>query len=233
MSVSHGTGRANRSSSGVVNVALTTQPDPWRLLALSYAPGRRRAGLEALFALDAALGQVLRTTREPLVGQMRLAWWREALAALDTAPPPGEPVLQQLAAHVLPAGVTGASLAGLADGWEVLLGELSDDALDRYAQGRGGWLFERAALVLGADDVTTSAGEGWALADLAANLSDVALADRARDLAHARLDAASKAHWSRPGRALGALAIIARRGLDGPLPAWFVFRLARFRLTGR
>ena len=58
-----------------------------RALALSYADGRHRAALESLLALDDALAQVLRTTTTPAVGQLRLAWWREALAALDHAPP--------------------------------------------------------------------------------------------------------------------------------------------------
>ena len=42
--------------------------DAERSLALSYAPAAARAGLEALFALDATLGAILKTTREPVVG---------------------------------------------------------------------------------------------------------------------------------------------------------------------
>ncbi len=208
--------------------------DPWRDLAFSYAPKEARAGLEALFGLDAALGRVLRTTREPMVGQMRLVWWRDALEALDTAPAPGEPVLQALEEHVLPTGVTGASLAGLTEGWEALLGELDEAALDGHAGQRGGLLFDRAGALLGAEDPQlTVAGRGWAIADLAANLGDAALANAASGKARALLDTASGQRWSRRGRPLGALALIARRALDGaPGPA-MVLRLARFRLTGR
>ena len=68
-----------------------------RALALSYAAETVRPGVAALFSLDDTLGQILRTTREPLVGQMRLTWWHEALRALDGAPPPAQPVLQALA----------------------------------------------------------------------------------------------------------------------------------------
>ena len=43
-------------------------------LAMTYAPATKRPALEALFALDDTLAGILRTTREPLVGQMRLTW---------------------------------------------------------------------------------------------------------------------------------------------------------------
>src|SRR5689334_18098035 len=96
--------------------------DPDRKLALAYVPAAARPAVEALWRLDAALAGILATGTQPLISQMRLAWWREALEALDRAPPPAEPVLQALAAHVLPA-VTGAELAALEEGWLVLLSE--------------------------------------------------------------------------------------------------------------
>jgi phytoene synthase len=63
-----------------------------RALAIGYAPADRRAGLATLFALDARLGDILRTTREPMVGQMRLTWWHAALSGLGQDPPRAEPV---------------------------------------------------------------------------------------------------------------------------------------------
>ena len=166
---------------------------------------------------------------------MRLAWWREALQRLDTAPAPGEPVLRELAAAVLPLGVTGTALSDMVDGWEPLLGNLAVPAIGDHARLRGRVLFETAARLLAAapGDPIAAAGEGWALADLADNLSDAALASAARDQAAAALGPVAGTRWSRNGRALGALALVARARLDGPLPATFVLRLARFRLTGR
>ena len=218
----------------MVNVTVTAIDDPERALALSYAPRDRRDAVAALFALDAALGQVLRTTREPMVGQMRLAWWREALARLDSAPPPGEPVLQTLARDVLPLGPTGHALATIVDGWEALLGALDERAAVDHGRSRGGTLFEQAGVVLGAaGDPLAEAGQGWALADLAAHLSDDALAARARAMAAPLLTDATVYRWSRNGRALGALAHIARMNLVGPATPWRIVRLAWHRLTGR
>jgi phytoene synthase len=209
--------------------------DLWLDLALSYAPGRSRGVLDALFALDAALGNVLRTTREPLVGQMRLAWWREALQGLDASDAPAEPVLQSLTGVVLPLGITGRALSEMVEAWEPMLGDIRTQSIDDHARLRGRALFTMDGMAIDAapEDPVGDAGEGWALADLAANLSDAALASQARERAATILTHARRSRWSRNGRALGALALIADRRLGGPIPPTFVLRLARFRLTGR
>lgn len=219
----------------MVNVTVTANVDAERALAFSYAPTAGRAGLAALFALDDALGQVLRTTREPMVGQLRLAWWRESLVRLDSAPAPAEPVLRALADDALPRGVTGAALAVMIDGWEPLLGTIDDGAIADHAERRGGVLFAQAGLVLGASaaDPLEEAGRGWALADLAGHHSDAALASRVREAAAPLLLRATKARWDRNGRALGALTHVARMDLTGSPTPWCVGRLAWHRLTGR
>lgn len=218
-------------------------PDnPERNLALLYA-GRGREALAALLALDDALALLLRSTREPALGQMRLAWWRESLERLDSAPPPAEPVLQGLASHVLPRGVSGASLVPVVHGWEVLVEEdqLSADAIHRFAEGRGS-LFVSAGVALGAavTDPLVEAGRGWALTDLALNLKDPGEAQEARAQAELLLAAAARTRWSRHARAIGALAHLARLDLalaHDATPATGsparVGRLLWHRLTGR
>lgn len=213
--------------------------DPERDLALSYAPIAGRAGLAALLALDDALAQLLRTTTEPALGQMRLAWWREALEKLDHAPAPAEPVLRAIETQVLPKGVRGASLVPIVHGWEVLIEEevLDGDAIRRFGEGRG-HLFVAAGTLLGAEgDPLPDAGQGWALADLARNLDAERERAIARDLAVPLLASATGARWSRPGRALGALAHLARMDLaeapKAPGAPGRVGRLLWHRLTGR
>ena len=216
--------------------------DPELALAITYARPHARAALGALFALDATLAGVLRTTTEPMLGQMRLTWWRDALVRLDAAPPPVEPVLEALAATVLPMGVEGAALAKMAAGWEELLEpELEDAGLLRYARERGGALFALAGRLVGADrPVLAPAGEGWALADLTLHTGDEALADRARGLARVRLDGAAEADWPVTARTLGALVHLARRDVTlrpGERPAKGaprrVGRMLWHRLSGR
>ena len=215
-----------------------TRLDPDRLLALSYADAATRPALDALFALDERLGTILRTTREPMVGQMRLTWWYEALGRLDTSPAPAEPVLGALQALVLPKGVSGAMLATLTDGWDVLLEPTLDaPAIERFARDRGRRMFDLAAIVLDVvDERIGSAGEGWALADLAQGLADPA--ERAVAAARARgaLDTALQGRWPVKARALGAIALSARFDIADPSPSpgspRRVARLAWHRLTG-
>ncbi|WP_375403263.1 squalene/phytoene synthase family protein [uncultured Sphingomonas sp.] len=215
---------------------VTERLSPDRALAVAYAPAAARPGLLALLALDDALGAVLRRAREPMLARMRYAWWFEALEGLDTAPPPAEPVLRAVAAAVLPCGVTGAALAGMIDGWEAIgdEGPIDDAMLTTFAEARGGTLFDAMARVCGAADAQTrTAGEGWALVDLATAMSDPAVAARARAMAAERLQTATESRWSREGRALGALTLIARFELEGRSPAGRVGRLLMHRLTGR
>lgn len=194
--------------------------NPERALAFSYAPPAVRAALAALFALDDTLGTIVRTTREPIVGQMRLTWWYEALGALDAAPPPAEPVLQALHAEVISAGVSGVELAAMTDGWEVLLEPVIDAAaIERFAVQRGGRLFVAAGRLLGVDDPRIElAGRGWALADLSLRLSDPVSRAVARERAAELLDRALAGRWTRQARALGAMAVSARFDVSADIP---------------
>jgi phytoene synthase len=211
--------------------------DSERALALSYAVSGREAAV-AIFALDDRLAEILRATREPLVGQMRLTWWREALEKLDDALPPAEPVLQALAATTLPLGVGGARLSRIVDGWEALLEQpIGDDVLERYAD-RGGTLFAAIGTAIGVTaDPVEIAGRGWALADLSRHLESEQTANRAAELAAPLLDQALQRRWSRGGRALGAMAHLARLDLVRPDSRTGaphrVWRVLRHRLTGR
>lgn len=217
---------------------MTPDLDLDRRLALAYAPARARPALEALWRLDVTLGAVVARGRDPMAAQLRLAWWREALERLDISPPPPEPVLQALAAHVLPAGIAGAELAALEEGWRVLLAEgpLGVEALQAYARVRGGLLFRLSARLLGGSNAVEPAGERWALVDLARH------SRRPDEEAAARQAAARIAEepaWPKPLRPLAMLSLLARRDLEraGPFerqgsPARML-RLISYRLSGR
>ena len=218
--------------------------NPERALVATYAPDDRRMALLSLLALDDVLADVPRTTNEPALGQMRLVWWRDALIALETAPAPAQPVLRALEREVLPHGVNGLRLGDIAEGWAVLVenDELDEDAMRDYARGRGGALFECAGVALGDPEGAplAQAGAGWALADLARNLSDRAAAERAAGLARPMLDVAVKRRWPVALRALGALTHLAwldlKTGWDQPIAPGSprrVARLAWHRMSGR
>jgi phytoene synthase len=199
-------------------------------LALAYAPAIARRPTLALLALDARLGAILRRQREPLLGQMRLAWWRDSLRSEPDGWPAGEPVLDLLRGWRCPA-----ALLALVDGWEALLGERLDRrAIGDFADGRAAG-FGALASELGVDsEPAMTCARLWALADLAANLSDAG--ERA-----AAIDSALLVTCPRLPRALRSLAVLAglahrslARGgaplLDGPAGT---IRAVRLGIMGR
>ena len=216
--------------------------DPDRTLVLAYVPAARRAAVEALWRLDSALASVLSTGREPLVSQIRLAWWREALEKLDTARAPGEPVLQGLAAHVLTAGISGTELAAMEAGWAVLLSSdpLRAADLDRYSSARGGLLFRCTARLLGESlpaPGVEAGGAAWALVDLARHSAGEADAEAALDAVRA---SPAARRWPSRLRPLGMLAVLAARDAEPERPRWErqgsprrMLRMLRHRLTGK
>lgn len=214
--------------------------DADRTLALAYVPARRRAAVEALWRLDRALAQVLSTGNEPMISRIRLAWWRESLEKLDREKPPAEPVLQAVAGRLLPAGVAGAELAEMEEGWAALLSpdRLGAEDLAIYAGRRGGLLFRFSARLLGAGERDAApAGERWALLDLARHSAGRADAEAA--LAAAK-EIEGPRRWPARLRPLGMLDMLAERDLARGPGAWEepgaparMLRMLRHRLTGR
>ena len=143
-------------------------PAPQRL-ALAYATPHSRPAFIALLTLDARLGQILRSRREPLATQLRLAWWREMLERPPSQWPAGEPLLDALRPWR-----DRRALARLPAGWEGLLAdELTEPVIAEFADARG-CAFAALASELGVAPAgaVVSAARIWAVADLSANLSD-------------------------------------------------------------
>lgn len=161
-----------------------------RWLACLYAPARARAGLIALFALDCELAQLVATTTDAMLGEIRLAWWRERLQELDAGKAPAQPLLAALRDHALPV-LRGAELAELEDRWLALIG--SGDVPAAHIDG-GGTLFALAARLLGGDEAIARAlGRAWVLGEAPVARLQAALrplaglaALSARDAARAR-----------------------------------------------
>jgi phytoene synthase len=215
-----------------------TALDPEVALAIEHAPPAARDALRLLFVLDARLGAIVRATREPLIGEMRLTWWRDSLDALREEDAPAEPLLRDLAS----SGLDRNRMAAMAEGWIELLAPfpLHGEALISFAAGRGGALFVAGGQVLGVDLLAlTAAGEGWALADFAFHCSDADTARQALSLAKPKLETALAHRWPKAVRPLGMIATLALRDAraGGPPPRRGSparqFAMLRHRLTGR
>lgn len=206
-------------------------PPPQRL-ALTYATARTRKATAGLFALDARMAAILRSRREPMAAQLRLAWWRDTLAMPAAEWPGGEPVLDVLRSWREPSG-----LAVLAEGWEALLAEnLAPTVIAEFvgARGQACACLARELGALAIDDAK-AAGEVWALADLAAHISDGAEKRTVIEYGLGRLPPPRLPASLRPLAILAGLgAVSLERGgaplLDGPLA---MFRALRIGLSGR
>ena len=213
---------------------MTTIVPAHRQLAVDFAPPVLRPTFLTLLTLDARFAQIVRTTRQPMVGQMRLTWWRDALGRLDTEAAPAEPLLRDVQQNVLPAGIGGAEAATLIEGWEVLLDPLDVHGIDSHGEHRGARLFALAGRLMPGDPAgLAAAGRGWALADLAMHLTQPGAATIAADAARLAFRTAFSKTWPSKARPLGALALFQMLQLDGGSPAQNFLRLTRFRLFGR
>lgn len=147
------------------NEVRTHDRDRW--LATLWMPAAARPAVTAIFALDLVLARIVATTSEPVIGLIRLAWWRDALAALDREAPPAEPVLIALARNALP-DVSGESIAAFTAHFEPLIegdrGEEGGGGLQQAEATRGRELFALAARLLGATPAT-DLGSAWGLAE--------------------------------------------------------------------
>lgn len=190
---------------------------PVHRLALSYAPTAARAMWLGLLALDTRLAQVVREAREPMLAQIRLAWWRERLAEPAAKRPAGEPLLALLGDHA-------AAFAPLVDGWEALLGEapLPAGSLQAFADGRARALGGLAVLLGAAGDPAERTGRRWALTDLAARLSHP---DERAEVAALLAAAPPPADLPRAMRPLVVLHGLASRDRNGPITLLTAMRL--------
>ncbi|MEN9683991.1 MAG: hypothetical protein RLZZ427_1742 [Pseudomonadota bacterium] len=186
---------------------------PEHRLALAYAPRAGRTIFWGLFALDARLAGIVRSNREPLLAQLRMAWWRDRLDAPIAPDGGGEPLLALL--HNW--GEERAALTALIDGWEALLGAapLDHAALAEFAAGRAAACAALSRQLGHPEhaDAAYRAGTNWAWADLAARVSHP-------DERAAAIAALGLADWGelalpRTLRPLAVLNALAHRGRNG------------------
>src|SRR5919198_1428234 len=141
-----------------------------RYLTTLFAPAAARERLIALYAFNTEVARVGETVSEPLIGQMRLQWWRDAIAEAAAGAPRKHPVVAGLV-DVLAAGAVPGDFEPLLVARERDLDDAPPAtlaALEEYADATSATLVRIAARLLGAaDDATRDAarhvGIAWAL----------------------------------------------------------------------
>lgn len=70
--------------------------DPDRWLTALFATDDRRPGLFALYAFNTEIARTRETVSQPMIGQIRLQWWREAWEGIRAGKPRQHPVVLAL-----------------------------------------------------------------------------------------------------------------------------------------
>lgn len=180
-----------------------------RYLSALFAPDARREALFALYAFHAEIAKTREVVSEPLLGGIRLQWWRDALIGPEPASA-GHPVLAALRAAALPV----PALLALIDAREADLegeGPLDLAALESYAEATSSALMVVALDVLGeatpaARAAAVPAGIGYALSGLLRATGPLASRHRLMIPADALATAGARAQDVLDGKGSGALA---------------------------
>jgi NADH dehydrogenase [ubiquinone] 1 alpha subcomplex assembly factor 6 len=127
--------------------------DPDRFLASLFAPADRRESLWALLAFNLEVAKTRERVREPMLGQIRLQWWRDAVSEIFAGKPREHAVVTALAKATAAHGLSHAAMEQLIDAREADLSlEPPADlaSLEDYAEQSAGPLLALMAQVLGA-----------------------------------------------------------------------------------
>ncbi len=195
-------------------------PDRW-LTSRFIGDAAARGDVVALYAYDHELARARRVATSPLMAEIRLTWWREALDEIfEGGPARRHPTAEALAAAVRRRDLPRAPLEAMIDGQIEALEAAALDAAGTaaWADAVEGSLAEAAAIVLDPTapaEAARPAGRAWGLALLL------------------RAGLAPRETLAEPLRMALAEARAAARSLGvAALPAALPARLARFELAG-
>jgi NADH dehydrogenase [ubiquinone] 1 alpha subcomplex assembly factor 6 len=170
-----GSSRSGAAESVLPLAALLRRHDRDRFQTALFAPAERREALLALYAFNYEIARVRESVTEAMLGQIRLQWWREVVAAAFAGEPPRHHLVAvPLTDAIRGCGLTRAHFDRLIDTRErdLVDGPPADlAALEDYAEGTSSPLAQLALEVLGvrrpdAYETARRVGIGYALAGL-------------------------------------------------------------------
>jgi phytoene/squalene synthetase len=131
---------------------LVERADPDRFLAALAAPVAARRVLLPLFAFNVEVSRAPWVTEEPMIAEMRLQWWRDALEEIGQGRPPrAHEVVGPLAEVLDGQGAEVLDRAVAARRWDIYRDAFEDAAqFSDYIDATSGGLMWAAARALGA-----------------------------------------------------------------------------------
>ena len=144
--------------------------DPDRYLIAIAAPKKFRAALFVLYAFNLEISKTRETVSEPMLGRIRLQWWREAIEGIYQGTPRNHEVVTALALIIGKQSLNRQHLEDMIDGREFDLEDREPADMSEllsYAQQTSGSLLQLTAEVLNADKAAADRiGVAWALIGL-------------------------------------------------------------------
>lgn len=167
---------------------LVKRYDRDRFLTALFAPNGMREPLMVLYAFNVEIARIRETVTEPMIGQMRLQWWRDTLTDISQGKgaPKGHPVAENLAALMDSRSLNLEHFLSLLDARELdMMDEPPNSMKDliAYCRGSSVGLALLALDVLGVNDedsrrAAESVATAWALTGIARAVRHYALAGR-------------------------------------------------------
>jgi len=149
--------------------------DPDRYFASLFAPAHQRPYLHALYAFNHEVAHVAESVREPMLGAIRLEWWRETVEGAAKGVPRNHDVARGLASLFADRGVPLAAFETIitARAFDSNSEHFADfAALESYIDATGGAVMRLAAQTLGGDPaLVRAAAQAYGLAGLLRSLS--------------------------------------------------------------
>ena len=145
--------------------ALVEKADPDRFRAAMAAPVAARAVLFPLYALNVEVTRAPWVTQEPMLAEMRLQWWRDALQEIaDGGPVRRHEVVTPLAGVLSPHLAAGLDEYVAVRHWDVYKDPFEDqEHFDRYITCSSGNLMVAAAQALGPAEGDVVQDFAWAV----------------------------------------------------------------------
>lgn len=179
--------------------------DSDRFITALFAPASRRADLIALYVFNLELARSREMVSEPALGQIRLQWWRDAIAECYEGRARRHQVVQPLAAAIERHKLPRALFERIIDAREADFDPSPPDNIESliaYANNSSGSLNRLALTILGvgeekAQQAAAAVGTGWVLAGTARGLRHLLMTGRRplpsglmekHGLSHARLE---------------------------------------------
>ncbi len=155
---------------------LVRAEDRDRYLTALFAPVSARQDVMTLYAANVEISKIRDAVSEPLIGQMKIEWWKNVIAAIYDGGdvPSGNPVVEELCRVIGARKLSRQNFDALLDARaEDMAEEGPQDvlALEVYAEGTSSRLIQLSLEVLGVRDAETMTaarhvGVAWALAGI-------------------------------------------------------------------